>query len=166
MILQLFVVSLLLFSPFESFKLFCLHGVYLKPWDLCLVIEFFRFVPWLFSIFLLDLVLQKTAKHVFLLVHPYDPFLLLLVYSLLESLNLLLFELVSLYFSFPVHYCSLIFVDIMQFLLIFDKLGVVLFIHWVLLGLNLASDHHLFIILVLLSLFLLPLSCLYLLFHG
>ena len=118
----------MLLLPLDAFELFCLHGVDLKPGDLCVVVEFLFLVPGLLPIFFFYLVLQETAQHVSFLVHPDHPFLLLLAHPLLEGLNLLLLELVPLHFPLPVNHCRLVLVDAVELLLVLDELVVVLFV--------------------------------------
>jgi hypothetical protein len=112
------------------------------------------------------LVLEEASQHITLLVHAMGALLLLLVDSPLVSLDLLPLEVVSLHFAFSFADCGFVFVDILQFLLVFHEVVVVLLVDRVLLGLYLAADHHFLVVLLLLSLLLLLLSCSHLLAQG
>lgn len=100
---------------------------------------------------LLNLILQKTAEHVFFCVHSLHPSLLFPGHSLLEVLNLLFLELCPLNIPFPISDGCLAFVDIVQSLLVFHELIIVLFVDRVFLGLNPAPEFQFFVIVFLLA---------------
>ena len=130
-----------------------------------MVVPFLFLFPRFLPVLLLHLVLEEAAKHVLFLIHPHHSLLLLFVHPLLVTLDLLPLKLCPLRLSLPVADCRLVLVDALQFLLVFYEMVVVLFVDGILLGFNLAADHHLFVVLLFLPLLLLSFSCLYLLLH-
>ena len=110
--------------------------------------------------------LQKTTKHIFLLLYSYHLLFLLLCNPLLESLNLFPLKLIPLRLSFSVTRPRLILIDILQLVLILHEMIVVLLIDRIFLRFDLIANQHLLIIFFLLPLFLLSLSLPHLLALG
>ena len=125
---ELFVVSFLLLSSAGSFHLFCLSGVDLVACHLGLIVKFLVSFPRLPSLLFFYLVLKVTSQHILLFVDSVDPVFLFLGYSLLELLNLFLFELVALVLALAVADGCFVAVNVVQSVLVRHELVVVLFV--------------------------------------
>jgi len=100
-----------------------------------LVAELLFFLSRLSSLLLFHLILKKTSQHIFFLVHPVDPLLLVLHHSFLEFIDLSLLEVISMLLPVSVADSSLVFIDVVKSVLVIHDLVVVLLVDRIFLGL-------------------------------